>query len=222
MQPSPVVKASVLIDHRHDALRSDQQSQSQEQRPQLHNAHLLSLRKPGAQVLTDESWHSWWSLSFSNWWHGRQDWYLWYFSSFLNGVLLMKESDLHMSDGEVRTPCTSSHCSARQISCELVFLALMRGWCRFVATVGSHVQEEVGDKTCGSERLQQRRNFEKGGHGDRERSEQYNRIRARSARNMLYLRSFCGSRALIMGVTTPMARCQEDSLFICTPCFILL
>ena len=73
----------------------------------------------------------------------------------------MKESDLHMSDGEVRTLCTSSHCSARQVSCVL-FFAQNRGWFKFVATVRSHVVDKVGDKTCGSERLQQRRNLEKG------------------------------------------------------------
>ena len=67
------------------------------------------------------------------------------------------------------------------------FFAQNRGWFKFVATVSGHVLEEVGDKTCGSERLQQRRHLEKGGPGDRERSEQYNRIRARSARNMFLL-----------------------------------
>ena len=47
----------------------------------------------------------------------------------------MKESDLHMSDGEVRTPCTSSHCSVRQISCVLFLPKIVAGSnsLRFVA-----------------------------------------------------------------------------------------
>ena len=132
----------------------------------------------------------------------------------------MKENDLHMSDGEVRTPCTSPHCSARQISCVLFLPKIVAGSNSLRLLVAMCWKKLVTD--LWKRKASTKKTFGKLGHGDRERSEQYNRIRARSARNMLYLRSFCGSRALIMGVTTPMARCQEDSLFICTPCFILL
>ena len=88
-----------------------------------------------------------------------------------------------MSDGEVRTLCTSSHCSARQVSCVL-FFAQNRGWFKFVA-VRSHVLEEVGDKTCGSERLQQRRHSEKGVMGTEREANSIPHPRALSTQHAL-------------------------------------
>ena len=58
----------------HNEFRRDPKSQSEQQRPQPHAAHLPSPLRLEAKVQTNASCHNWWSSFTSKWWHGCQDW----------------------------------------------------------------------------------------------------------------------------------------------------
>ena len=123
VQPSSGENISAHIQSQRVPQRS--KSQSQEPRPQPHDAHLLSPGKPGANVQTSETWHSWWSSSASNWWHGWQDWHSssLFFYIIFRGVSLMKDSDLHMSDGVCEQYTASARAQHTTVFSRVPFMA---------------------------------------------------------------------------------------------------